>query len=174
MNINVNATYEVDKKSGNLATNSLADILSIKIDDKKFLILKKSDSKTEGERMGIKITNTIPVFFLKGTWKNKWWYHPEINFILVFENTWDDNLKHELIHSIEFKKEKNKELYLFYDKVKNIINEDSFSWFVTFNFTKNIHEFIADWYSKDPFINAMKKEKLYDEFIQKTKYLFEE
>ena len=177
MNINVNTKYEVDKELINPAVNSLANILSIKIDDKEFPILKKSDSKTEGTRMGIKVKNSIPIFFLKGSWKNKWWYHPDINLIFVFENTWDDNLKHELIHSIEFKKEKTKELCSFYEKVKKSINEDSFSesnGFTTFNFTKNIHEFISDWYSKDPFIIAMKKEKLYDEFLQKTKYLFEE
>jgi hypothetical protein len=47
MNINVNTTYETDKESINPAVNSLANILSIKIDDKEFSILKKSDSKTE-------------------------------------------------------------------------------------------------------------------------------
>jgi hypothetical protein len=37
---------------------------------------------------------------------------------------------------------------------------------------KNIHEFIADGYSKQPFINALKKEWLYEEFLEKTKYIF--
>jgi hypothetical protein len=43
--------------------------------------------------------------------------------------------------------------------VKNTISEESFDVnAVTFNFKKNIHEFIADGYSKLPFIDALKKE----------------
>jgi hypothetical protein len=58
--------------------------------------------------------------------------------------------------------------------VKVDITEDSFEgWAVSFNFQKNIHEFIADGYSKEIFINALKKENLYAEFLDKTEYLFE-
>jgi hypothetical protein len=62
----------------------------------------------------------------------------------------------------------------FYELVKNKISEKSFDGnTVSFNFRKNIHEFIADGYSKDSFINALKKEQLYEKFLQKTKYIFE-
>jgi hypothetical protein len=44
---------------------------------------------------------------------------------------------------------------------------------VTFNFKKNIHEFIADGYSKLPFIDALKKEWMYENFMNETKYIFE-
>jgi hypothetical protein len=58
--------------------------------------------------------------------------------------------------------------------VKIDINEDSFeNWVVSFNFQKNIHEFIADGYSKEVFINALKKENLYAEFLDKTAYIFD-
>lgn len=94
----------------------------------------------------------------------------------MFENVDDLTLKHELIHSIEFKQEVTEALYALYEEAKQTINESSFSnsnGFVTFNFTKNIHEFIADGYSKEPFIQAMKNENLYDKFLETTKYLFE-
>lgn len=180
INMNINSSKKAINKSAknndNASSNSLSDILSIKIDDKNFMILRKSDSKTEGERLDIKIVDNIPILFLKWRSQNLWWYHPTLNIIIMYENSDDETLRHELIHSIEFKKEKTEELCSFYEKVKESINEDSFSdsnGFVTFNFTKNIHEFIADWYSKEPFIMAMKKEKLYDKFLEETKYLFE-
>ena len=173
MNINIIENDKIDTKQTNNIENTLADVLSIKIWDKNHKILNKSNSKLEWEKFGIKINNSIPVFYLKWYWGvRQWWYHPNLNFICVFENTKDYTLKHELIHSIEYKQDKTKELISFYKKVKNTINEDSFDSFTTFNFTKDIHEFIADWYSKTPFIEAMKKEKLYKEFLEETKYLF--
>ena len=92
----------------------------------------------------------------------------------MFDNADDITLKHEIIHSLELNKKISDELCEFYEKVKSTITEDSFvNSFVSFNFKKNIHEFIADGYSKQPFIDALKKENLYDEFIEKTKYIFE-
>jgi hypothetical protein len=38
---------------------------------------------------------------------------------------------------------------------------------------KDIHEFIADGYSRQPFINALKKEWLYEKFLENTRYIFE-
>ena len=173
MNINILEKDKINTEQTNGIWNTLANILSIKIGDKSHKILNKSNSKLEWEKFWLKIENSIPVFYLKWNWGPRtWWYNPKHNFIIVFENTKDNVLKHELIHSIEYKQDKTRELISFYKKVKNIITEESFDWFVTFNFTKDIHEFIADWYSKEPFINAMKKENLYKEFLKETKYLF--
>ena len=77
----------------------------------------------------------------------------------MFDNADEITLKHEIIHSIEYNKSIPNELYDFYEIVKNKISEESFDdGIVSFNFMKNIHEFIADGYSKQPFINALKKE----------------
>lgn len=67
MNINSSkkAINKSAKNNDNASSNSLSDILSIKIDDKNFMILRKSDSKTEGERLDIKIVDNIPILFLK-------------------------------------------------------------------------------------------------------------
>jgi len=67
--------------------------------------------------------------------------------IILYEHADDATLKHELIHSIEYKEEKTESLCALYEQVRTTINEDSFSGsngFITFNFAKNIHEFIAD------------------------------
>ena len=63
---------------------------------------------------------------------------------------------------------------IIYILVKLKVSEESFDEeIVSFNFKKNIHEFIADGYSKQYFINALKKEWLYEIFLKKTKYIFE-
>ena len=77
----------------------------------------------------------------------------------MFDNADKITLKHEIIHSLEFNKPIPDELNEFYEFVKSRISEDSFDGgMVSFNFNKKIHEFIADGYSKEPFINALKKE----------------
>ena len=90
------------------------------------------------------------------------------------DNTDEITLKHEIIHSIEYNKPIPDTLFRFYDLVKNKISEKSFDGEVaSFNFMKNIHEFIADGYSKQPFINALKNEWLYEKFLKETEYIFE-
>jgi hypothetical protein len=77
----------------------------------------------------------------------------------MFDNADDITLKHEIIHSIEYNKPISHKLQKFYELVKNRISEESFDGKVaSFNFMKDIHEFIADGYSRQPFINALKKE----------------
>lgn len=67
MNINTSeALFKEDTSiDEDISSNALKNILSINIDDKNFVILRKSDSKTEGERLGVKIRNSIPILFLK-------------------------------------------------------------------------------------------------------------
>jgi hypothetical protein len=92
----------------------------------------------------------------------------------MFDNADKITLKHEIIHSLELNKPIPDELNEFYESAKNIISENSFNGgMVSFNFTNSIHEFIADGYSKEPFINALRNEKLYKEFLEKTKYIFD-
>lgn len=164
--------------SYNFISPALHDLLSITIewdsnDNKSFSVLRTSDSKIEWERFGLNIKRNIPVYFLQ--WRSsqrKGGYDHENDIIILFENVGDYVLKHELVHSIEMKQSISEELNSFYEKSKKVITEDSFSdGYFTFNFMKHIHEFIADGYSNDSFINAMKKENLYDEFLEKTQYL---
>lgn len=138
-------------------------------------IKEKSDSKKEGQKLWLEIKSPIPIYFFEWTWwLRQWCYVKKLNMIFMFDNADDITLKHEIIHSLEINKDIPGELCEFYEKVKSTITEDSFvDSFVSFNFCKDIHEFIADGYSKQPFINALKKENLYDEFIEKTKYIFE-
>lgn len=134
-----------------------------------------SDSIEEGKKLWLNIKTSVPIYYLEWNWwLRKWAYVREKNFILMFDNADEITLKHEIIHSIEYNKSIPNELYDFYEIVRNKISEESFDdGIVSFNFMKNIHEFIADGYSKQPFINALNKEWFYEEFLEKTKYIFE-
>lgn len=148
----------------------------IKIEDGlEYEIEEIKDSVDLGNQFGVPIKRNFKILFLDGNGqKRKGAYSPELDVVLLFKNTDEQTIKHELIHGIEYQKEKSPELVDFYEKAKDLINEDSFSGdFVSFNFRKNISEFIADGYTKEPFISALKKEGLYEDFLEKTKYLFD-
>ena len=134
-----------------------------------------SNSVEEGEKLWLNIKIPVTIYFLDWYgWLRKWAYRTGKNVIFMFDNADEITLKHEIIHSLELNKPIPDELYEFYESVKNIISEKSFDGSaVTFNFKKDIHEFIADGYSKWPFIDALKKEWLYEEFLEKTKYIFD-
>ena len=134
-----------------------------------------SDSIKEGKNLWIDIKTPIPIFYIEWSWwLRKWSYVKEKNIILMFDNADGETLKHEIIHSIEYNKPIPEELTKLYDLAKLKITEESFDGkIMNFNFKKNIHEFIADGYSKVSFINALKKELLYNDFLEKTKYIFE-
>lgn len=132
-------------------------------------------SKVVAKELWLQIKNNIPIYYIEGSWWLRMWsYDSKRNIIFIFDNADEITLRHEIIHSLEFNKPIPNELYKFYELVKNTISEESFDGnAVTFNFKKNIHEFIADGYSKLPFINALKKEWMYDNFLERTKYIFE-
>ena len=134
-----------------------------------------SNSIEEGKKLWLNIKIPVTIYFLDWHWwLRQWAYHTDKNVIFMFDNAGEITLKHEIIHSLELNKPIPDELNEFYESAKNIISEKSFDGsMVSFNFKKNIHEFIADGYSKWPFIDALKKEWLYDEFIEKTKYIFD-
>lgn len=145
------------------------------IDWTEYKVKKISDSVKEGKNFWLDIKIPVTIYFLDWYgWLKQWAYRTGKNMIFMFENADEITLKHEIIHSLEYNKPVPNDLSEFYEKVKSTITEDSFdNWLCSFNFMKSIHEFIADGYSKQPFINALKKENLYDEFIEKTKYIFE-
>ena len=153
-------------------SNSLFSVFSI--DWIEYKTKKISNSVEEGKKLWLNIKSSVPIYYLEWNWwLRKWAYVREKDIILMFDNTDEITLKHEIIHSIEYNKSISNELYNFYEIVKNKVSEESFGeGIVSFNFMKNIHEFIADGYSKQPFINALKKEWLYEEFLEKTKYIF--
>lgn len=137
-----------------------------------------SNSVEEGKKLWLNIKIPVTIYFLDWYgWLKKWAYRTEKNVIFMFDNADEITLKHEIIHSLELNKpipDELYELYEFYELAKNIISEKSFDGsMVSFNFKKNIHEFVADGYSKWPFIDALKKEWLYKEFLGKTKYIFD-
>ena len=133
------------------------------------------NSKDVAKELWLEIRNNVPIYYIEGIWwPRKWSYDSKKNIIFIFDNADSETLKHEIIHSVEFNKPVSNELYNIYELAKNIISEKSFDGnAVSFNFKKNIHEFIADWYSKWLFINALKKEWIYGDFLKKTKYIFE-
>ena len=161
-----------EKVDANETANSLFS--TFQINEIEYKVVKKSNSKIEGERLWLQVKNLVPIYYLDGFWIRKWSYNKKEDYILLFANTDEETLKHEIVHSIEYKQEPSKELEDLYSEVLEKITEDSFdNWTASFNFRKNIHEFIADGYSKKVFIEALKKENLYEEFLEKTAYLFE-
>lgn len=153
---------------------------TIKITEEgEFEIVKVAGSIELGKELGLNITRDVPVYFLKGiSPARQGAYHPKADLVLMFENNTEEHtLKHELVHVVEYHQEPTPELLALYERVKTIITEDTFlksnqSGFVSFNFSKNIHEFIADGYTNEIFIVALKKEGLYDDFLKQTEYLF--
>jgi len=149
---------------------------SIQIDEKTYEITKVISASELGGEYGIHIARSIPVYYVNGiSVQSRGAYHPEQNIVLVFTNTDEETLRHELTHVVEYHQEKSPELLEFYERVKQAITEDSFEEeFSSFNFMKNIHEFIADGRTKPALIAALKKDGLYDEFIRVTSYLFQQ
>jgi len=97
-------------------------------------------------------------------------YHQDLNIILANNETSPEIMLHEIVHSIEMTKPISSELQSFYEKVLEILPDNSN---LQPNFRKNIHEFVADAYSKKGFIETLKNKGLYDEFKELTKYIFE-
>lgn len=94
-------------------------------------------------------------------------------YTIMYPTATDFELQHELIHACLSDKDATPELLEFYEKVKQTISEISFSdteriWF---NFKNNLDEFIVDGYNHPVLISALKKEALYDQFLEVTKYL---
>lgn len=146
----------------------------VEIGGEKYTIDKMTTAEKLGKLFGIDIQREVPVYwFRESSGKQKGAYVPEKDIVLFFANTDVETQQHELTHVVEFHQEKNPRLIALYERVKAIITEDSFvDGFTSFNFKKNIHEFIADGRTKTIFINALKKEGLYDEFLGETEYLF--
>ena len=106
----------------------------------------------------------VPIVYVKESLQTrKGGFIPSLNAVIVSEiNTDEETIKHELIHSKEYSIDTSS-LNTLYEKVKQIITEDSFiDGVVTNNFRKNIHEFIADALTKSTFRNALKKEGILD------------
>ena len=79
-------------------------------------------------------------------------------------------MHHEIIHSLEMTKQIPEQLNIFYKKVLEVLPDNSN---LQPNFRKNIHEFVADAYSKNGLIETLKNKGLYDEFINLTRYIFQ-
>ncbi|MBU0613884.1 hypothetical protein KJ766_01195 [Patescibacteria group bacterium] len=164
---------DIKNKGRNISFLEIGDTISI--EDREHKIERVSLANELGEKFGLAISRDVPIYWLSNSGgRAKGAYVPSKNIVLFFENTDEETQNHELTHAVEYHQEPTLELLTLYDRVKNLITEDSFEGgFVSLNFKKNIHEFIADGRTKKTFIQALKKEGLYDEFTQATAYLFE-
>jgi hypothetical protein len=137
-------------------------------------ILRLGSSAQESGRLGIAVRTDIPIYYLD---KDLPFMDAGIghggDHIVMFPSSDDQNLRHELIHSVELSHVPTQELLDLYEKVKRVISEDSFhdTDGETYNFSKDIHEFIVDGYNHAWFISALKREGLYDEFLKATEYM---
>jgi hypothetical protein len=157
-----------------------ADLRELVVGDKfmmngsEFEVLEIGDGAELGAQFDLKIDRHVPVYYLKGySAKAQGGYQPEADVVVMFENNTDPTtLEHELRHAVEWKFEPTPGLLALYEKAKVAITEDSFDGnFFTFNFMKNIHEFLADGGTK--LKSALQKEGLYEDFQRKTAYIFE-
>ena len=102
-------------------------------------ILKVSSSLQEAERLGIAVPSNIPIYYLD---KDLPFMDAGIghagNHIVMFPISDDQSLRHELIHSVELSHEPTQELLDLYEKVKQVVKEDSFrdTDGETYNFSK--------------------------------------
>ena len=136
-------------------------------------IINIIDSKKAVIAIGLNydIKNPVKVIILDENIKsNAGAYHPELDVIFAYNDTKPEIMHHEIIHSLEMKKIIPKELKVFYEKILEIFPDNSN---LEPNFRKDIHEFIADAYSKDGLIETLKKQNLYEEFKKLTEYIFE-
>ena len=144
--------------------------------ERRYRITQITLASEVGKEFGMHIKRMVPVYYLDGTsGTSRGAYHPGKDIVLVFTNTDEETLQHELTHVIEYHEEKTPELLDIYRRALDRITEGSFTnGFVSLNFRKNIHEFIADGRTKPALIEALKKEGLYDDFIKASAYLFSE
>lgn len=154
----------------NVSSNEVLNINGIEHE-----VIRVEKASELGKNFGLKISREVPVYFLKGIPERSMQggYHPEGDFIVIFEenNTDRDTLEHELVHAIEYHVEPTQELLSLYEKAKQIITEESFEGnLISFNFMKNIHEFIAD--GKTKLKPVLEKEGLLEDFERETAYIF--
>jgi hypothetical protein len=137
-------------------------------------ILKVGSSLQEADRLGIAVPSDIPIYYLD---KDLPFMDAGIghggDHIVMFPISDDYDLRHELIHSVELSHTPTQELLDLYEKVKQVVQEGSFCEAdgETYNFLKDIHEFIVDGYNHAWFISALKREGLYDQFLRATEYM---
>jgi hypothetical protein len=145
-----------------------------------YTVEKVEMAQDVGKRFGLNITRPVPIYWLKGFSPGRQGgYHMSTDSVFMFENNTDEHtLEHELVHVVEYNLEKSSPLVSLYEKAKSIITEEDFlsldfNGIVTWNFTRDIHEFIADGKTNPVFIAVLKKVNLYDEFLKESAYLFQ-
>lgn len=146
---------------------------TVTIGNREHRIERVTLAKDLGKKFDLVVSGDIPIYWLSNVGeRRKGAYVPEQNIVLFFDNTDEETQNHELTHAVEYHQKPTPELLALYERVRTTITEDSFEGFASFNFMKNIHEFIADGRTKGVFIQALKKEGLHDEFVRETAYLF--
>ncbi len=138
-----------------------------------FEIINVLDSGHAAATLGLDydIKNPVQILILNKEMKgNLAAYHPDLNVILANNDTPPQVMHHEIIHSLEMSKLIPNDLEKFYEKVLDMFPDTSN---LNPNFRNNIHEFIADGYSKAGFIQTLKDKDMHEEFKSLTKYIFE-
>src|SRR5680860_81550 len=152
---------------------SVGHTFTIEGEDTAYTVEKVEMASEVGQRFGLKINREVPVYWVKGMSPGRQGgYHPETDAVYMFENNTDDTtLEHELVHVVEYYIPPTPELISLWEKAKEVITESSFSGgFFPFNFMRNTHEFIVEGKTRPEFIDALKKEGLYEEFLKETNY----
>lgn len=136
-------------------------------------IINILDSKKACTVLGLKynIKSPVPILILeKHIGDGSAHYHPGLKVILAYDDTQPKVMHHEIIHSLEMQKPMNSEIRNFYEKVLEEIPDTNN---IQPNFRKNIHEFIADAYTKEGLIENLKQKGLYEEFKKLSSYIFD-
>jgi hypothetical protein len=115
----------------------------------------------EGRRLGVRVEHDFPVYRVaEQNTEIDATYDPTSGkeSMIIFPVSDDLQLRHELIHSIELRYEPSPDLLALYENAKLVIDASSFSEAdgEAFNFTKDVHEFIADGYNHAWFISALR------------------
>ncbi len=144
------------------------------IDGREYAIVLVQSAEALAAAYGFRIGRDVPVYVLDGVGgSRKGAYVPSRDIVLFFRDTDDATKHHELIHVVEYHQTVRPGLAALYERVCADIDEDSFDGgSASFNFQKDIHEFIADGRSKPALIAALKRAGLYEDFIEETTYLF--
>ncbi len=142
-------------------------------------VVKIENAREIASSLGFLLERDVPIYHLDKTPIFKkirshglGSYVDSLDAILFYPVTDEVTKRHEIVHAIEYRQEITRELQNFFDRIKKLYPEGmEINGSTTFNFAKNIHEFLADGYTSKVVIEILKKAGLYGEFLTVTAYL---
>lgn len=142
-------------------------------------VVKIENARIVAASLGLNLERDVPVYHLDktplfkkrrthalGAYVDRW------DAIFFYPVTDEVTKRHEIVHAIEYRQQVTVELQNFFDRIKALYPEGmEINGNTTFNFAKNIHEFLADGYTSKVVTETLKVACLYDEFLAVTAYL---